>query len=216
MSIVCFIDTETDGVRPDRRVWEVSIIRQSPAEPTEEATLIIADAGVTGAEEPKALEINRYWDRVNRTLQHPELRLNGFRAAHAIQEVTRDATLVGAQPQFDAHGLERLLRWYGLEPQWKRRLRCVESMAMGWTGAELGGLAECAAAVGIEVPQDELHTSYGDAKLCREIWNEIMSKPSPQELRARLRQAQETDEDPDEVRAAFDRGPFGLTAEPSV
>ena len=177
MTHVVWIDTESDGVRPDRRTWEVSMIYRRPGEDDTEMTIIITDSGVTGAEEPYALTVNRYAERFDRELGYGELRMTGARAAAIIHAATRDAYLVGAQVQFDAHSLTRLLQWYGFEPAWKRRLRDIESMVEGHLGQfGIGGLQDCARALGIPVDPTVLHTSLGDARLVRECFDMIYPK----------------------------------------
>ena len=172
---VCWIDTESDGVRPSRRTWEVAIIRQDSADSTPtEITLIISDAGVTGKEEPRALEVNHFETRFVRELQRGESRLPGQRAARIIHDLTKDAWFVAAQPPFDAHSLTTLLDFYGYVPEWKRRLRDIESLTEGHLGLfGIGGLATCATALGVEYDPSVLHTSMGDARLVRACWEKI-------------------------------------------
>lgn len=175
---IVFIDTETDGVRAGRRTWEISWIHRAPTHDgtiiDAQATVIITDSGVTGREEPVALEVNRYEERFNRELWPGERRMSGEHAARLIHAGTHGAWLVGAQPQFDDHGLRRLLDWYGLVPQWKRRLRDIESMSEAHLGRfGIGGLQDCARALGIEVDPAKVHTSAGDVELTRDCFDRI-------------------------------------------
>lgn len=174
---VVILDVETDGVRPDRRIWEVSMAWRRPGEDDTEMTIIISDAGVTGAEEPYALTVNRYAERFDRELGYGEVRMPGARAAGIIHAATRDAYLVGAQVQFDAHSLTRLLQWYGFEPAWKRRLRDIEGIVEGHLGRfAIGGLQDCARALGVPVDPATVHTSLGDVRLVRDCFDMIFPK----------------------------------------
>jgi hypothetical protein len=170
---ICFVDIETDGVRDDRRLWEASIIRVD-ADGVSEQTVIVTDSGVTGREEPEALEINRYHERFVRQLTYPEMRAPGYAAARVLYQLLDGAWFVAAQPQFDAHSLSRLLRWHGHEPPWKRRLRDIESEIEAHLGTfGIGGLQACAKALGVPVDAAVMHTSLGDARLVRACWERI-------------------------------------------
>lgn len=150
------------------------MISRRPGEDPVEITIIITDSGVTGNEEPYALQVNRYEERFNRELARGEIRMNGQQAAGAIHAFTHGAWLVGAQTQFDVHGLTRLLQWYGFEPAWNRRLREIEGMVEAHLGQfGIGGLQACAKALGIDVDPDAVHTSLGDARLVRDCFDRI-------------------------------------------
>ena len=171
---VVFVDTETDGVRHGRRTWEVSLISRRATEGEAEMTIIITDSGVSGREEPRALEVNRFEERFNRELVRGEVRMPGARAAAVISAVTTNAWLIAAQPQFDEVNLARLLRWYGIEPTWQRRLRDIESMTEEHLDQfGIGGLQACAKALEIDVDPAVVHTSLGDARLVRDCFDRI-------------------------------------------
>lgn len=179
---IVFCDSESDGLRADRRTWEVALIHRDPTAdaPDTEVTIIITDSGVTGAEEPDALRINRYEERFNRQLASGEVRRTGYQAALMIQQLTWGAWLVAAQPQFDVHGLTRLLDWYGLKPGWKRRLRDIEGMVEAHLGRfGVGGLQACAEALHIDVDPSVMHTSLGDARLVRACFDRIFDPQLP-------------------------------------
>lgn len=55
---------------------------------------------------------------------------------------------------------------------WSHRLRCVETLTAGHLGREIGGLSDCAAALGIDTPA--AHTALGDARTARAIWDAIL------------------------------------------
>lgn len=151
------------------------MILREPDNSEEYLTLIIEDVDMSNAE-PKALEVNRFEERFGRELRPGhEIRVREFQAAQILHEWTQDATIIGAQPWFDTHGITTLLARHGLEPRWHYQKKCVESLAMGHVrDAELGGLVQCAGAVGVPVDPDAVHTAMGDAILARGIWDVIM------------------------------------------
>ena len=78
------------------------------------------------------------------------------------------ATLVGAQPWFDAAFLARFL---GGTP-WHYRLRCVESMTAGHLGRDVGGLDDCLAA--LDLPENNRpHEALADALAAYRIWQHL-------------------------------------------
>ena len=169
-----YLDTETDGLRSDRRIWEVALILREDDESDEHyLTLLIEDVDLSNAD-PKALEIGRFEERFHRELLPHERRVREFQAAHILQEWTDTATIVGAQPWFDTHGITTLLDRHGLAPGWHYRQRCVESMTMGRVLGQVGGLVACAEALGLKVDDRTVHTAMGDALIVRDIWDLIL------------------------------------------
>lgn len=173
MRALCFLDVESEGLRWDRRIWEVALIlRDDDAE--EYLTLIIDDVDMSNAE-PAALAVNHFDVRFHRELLPHERRVREFQAAHILEEWTNSATIVGAQPWFDTHAITTLLARHGLEPSWHYRQRCVESLAAGRLRDDKGGLVACATAVGVPVDERAVHTAMGDALLARGIYDTIMN-----------------------------------------
>jgi len=175
-----FIDTETDGLHPGRRAWEIAMIRRDHLGTTETSFFLPLDLRDS---DPSALQIGRFWDR------HPSGRkMAGHReqpdsvnvlgthdAAKEVMRWTFGAHLVGAIPSFDAEIFARLLRSNGYLPQWHHRLYCIESIVMGHFGRPVGGLRACAEAVGVTVPDGAEHTAMGDARTVAEIWDVVMA-----------------------------------------
>ncbi len=61
---IVFIDTETTSLRPDRRAWEVGLIRREPGRPdAEHRWLIAADDLDLGNADSFALGVGRFYDR---------------------------------------------------------------------------------------------------------------------------------------------------------
>lgn len=184
MRPLVFIDTETDGLNPrTRQAWEVAMIRVS-AVGREVQVFMVALADVRAAE-PVALQIGGYYDRhpagraaTNKAPLDPasEALLTEYEAALAVCKFTQGATIVGAQPSFDTITLDNLLHKYDLRPEWYHRLRDVESMTTGFLRADVGGLQDCAKALGIESPEAGQHTALGDALLAERIYNRVTGK----------------------------------------
>jgi hypothetical protein len=181
---IVFLDTETDGIHPDRKVWEVAMIRRDDTIQSE--TQFYVDIDLSTAD-PFGLKVGGFYTR------HPRGRfLSGlagddgqdyvrpaFLAAQEVARWTHGATIVGAVPSFDAEVLSRLLRNHGLTPAWHYHLIDVEPMAAGWLAGCGTGMAspqdhvvslpyksdELSRACGIDPPtDDERHTALGDAQ----------------------------------------------------
>lgn len=173
MTILRFLDTETTSLRPDRRVWEVGMIRRNQA--TEAECRFFVDVG--GVDLPGAdlasLDVGRFWSR------HPQaIRMIQGRSPFAWQEVetvwslardrdcwdvpdgavldpcdaavvvaawTHRAHIVGSVPGFDAEVLAALLRDDALTPTWHYHLIDVDTLAVGWLARRLVADAEAAA-----------------------------------------------------------------------
>ena len=91
-----------------------------------------------------------------------------------IFAMTFGAQIVGAVPSFDTRGIENLFAFSGNIPMWHHRLICVESMTVGYLSKEVGGLGNCAAALGIEQDPATEHTAMGDADLTMRIYDAII------------------------------------------
>lgn len=155
MSRLVYLDVETTGLDPDRHeVWEIAYA---------------VDDGPVRASfvshrlkwpDPDALRMNRYLDRWDPTAERER-----YHEADAF-EALAGATLVGANPAFDAAFLRK--RW-GDAP-WHHRLLDVESYAMGVLGYDrpqgLAAIRADLAARGFDVPEPD-HTAAGDVACLR-------------------------------------------------
>lgn len=148
---IVFLDTETNGLHADRRPWEIAWIRREPDGTEIERCIQIADVDNTNAE-LKGLQVGRFhkrWKggpRASATLisksWNEKLGLGGvfggetilleFDAAHLVEQVTRDAIIVGAVPNFDTETLAAMLRRHQLCPAWHYQLMDIEALAAGW------------------------------------------------------------------------------------
>jgi hypothetical protein len=191
---ICFLDTETDGIHPTRKPWEIAMIRRHGEFQVEQSFFVEIDLRTA---DPFGLKVGRFYDR------HPMGRVlsgldddydpvasgadPGFKgqlaAAHAVARMTHGAHLIGAVPNFDSEVLDRLLRQNGFTPGWYYHLQDVETLAVGY----LRGLGkpvpelpwksdELMAAIGVEMPTEaERHTALGDAKWALRAYDRVMS-----------------------------------------
>ena len=188
---IVFLDTETDGVQPNRKVWEVGMI--SRAGDAERETSFMVDIDLSTAD-LFGLRIGRFYDRhpLGRWLsgldtEYPEPDDGGsfvsvFEAARRVARATHGAHIVGAVPNFDTEVLAALIRKCGLVPSWHYHLVDIEAMVVGYLhGVGKGGEIklpwdsdEISRLVGVEnSPEDEKHTAPGDVRWCRRLYNAV-------------------------------------------
>jgi len=193
---LCFIDTETTGVHPDRRVWEVAMIRRDQ-EGEFEWLLQITDVDLSNAD-PFGLKIGGFYERhvsITGGWETSPADVMMFRTeaevAKTVEKITRGAHLVGAVPNFDADCLDKMLRRHKLIPAWHYHLIDVEAMAVGYLNAKVAAGEVFADEVftppwnsddlsrdcGVLPPSDEeRHTALGDARWAMR-WYDAMTGP---------------------------------------
>lgn len=183
-SPIVFLDTETDGVHPGRKVYEIAMIRrETNGQRTE--TQFFVDIDLATADK-FGLAVGKFYDRhpIGRTLsaaamndsctnaawepvgRHDGRMLNQAAAAMRVARWTHDAHIVGAVPNFDTELLDGLLRENGLIPAWHYHLIDVENLAAGWLaagGAHAAGFtaSEVRAAITPPWKSDELSRILG-------------------------------------------------------
>lgn len=190
-----FLDTETTGLGPDSKPWEVAMIVRDPGVAETEAAHhhYMLDVDQTTAD-PYALTMSGFWER------HPAYRrldpLSGPKrlwpmvtpdseAAECIARVTHEALIVGANPSYDMDVLARFLRANGYIPTWDYHPYDVEAVAVGWL-LGTGKAADVAKAhqrwssyrlseaCGVARPTEEdAHTAMGDAKWARDWFDAL-------------------------------------------
>jgi hypothetical protein len=189
---LCFIDTETTGVHPGRRAWEVAIIRRDPGGYEEEWLAQVEDVDLSVAD-PFGLKIGGFYDR------HWHYRLSGTPDGEILSEedvagkveyLTRGAHLVGAVPNFDAEVFADMLRRHKLAPAWHYHLVDVEALAVGYLHGRHSDVIlpdedyarisppwksdDLSRAVGVEpATDDERHTALGDARWAMRLYDAI-------------------------------------------
>lgn len=156
------VDVETNGLDPDRHEvveaawWNLTTDERGSFVPVHQSSKILAAADIA------ALRVNRYVDRLADADQDRD-----FTAIRRMASHVNGATLVGANPAFDAVMLRKLFERNEDElgdgwPVWHHRLWDVEAYAAGVLGlSELLGLSALCAALSIE-PRD--HTAAADVE----------------------------------------------------
>lgn len=167
MSLV-YLDTETTGLNPMRhQIWEIAYaVDGGPIR----SGVVAHD--VAGAE-PVALEINRYWDRVG-AASAPDYDAQAFESE--LRAAITDATLVGANPAFDAAFLATRWDCWGVAP-WKYRMLDIETYAaavLDWPIPRgLKAIAEeLGDRLGWNVPPPD-HTAAGDVRTTRAAYEAL-------------------------------------------
>lgn len=190
---LCFIDTETTSLRPDRRAWEIALIlRNLDARDDREYTWFIdPDDLDLGNADPKSLDIGGYYQRhpiAGQVTHGWSMVQDEDEVLAQVEALTRGAHLVGNVVSFDADVLDRRMRERGLCPSWHHHLIDVEPMVVGY----LAGLAaagqdvtlpglpwrsdDLSRAIGIDPDRYQRHTALGDAQWCRDMFDVAVGK----------------------------------------
>jgi hypothetical protein len=138
---VCFIDTETTGLDPDRHeIWEVAIILPDGGEWDWQLPVDLSRA------DPIALNIGgfhqRRWQSACRTDEQGFAKGNRTSLvdfASDFANMTRGLHLAGAVVSFDSERLWKLLRKNGECPMWHYHIVDVEALAAGYISAKSEG-----------------------------------------------------------------------------
>jgi DNA polymerase III epsilon subunit-like protein len=180
---VCFVDTETTGLDPDRHeIWEVGLITPDGEE---HHWFLPVDLGRADA---VALRIGRYherhpmaYDSVTPDIGCYQRDVMQFAADFAY--LTLGCHLAGAVVSFDEERLRKLLRANGACPEWHYHLIDVEALAIGYiAGKQLDELAlpwcsgELSSQLGVNRNTFEKHTALGDARWARAIYLSVMGE----------------------------------------
>lgn len=149
MTPLVFLDTETDGVHPGRKVWEIAMIRRDNAH--ESTSSIFVDIDLSTAD-PFGLKVGGFYDRhplgkqlsayylnddaTSAAFENADWRSRGVMsrdaAAMHVARWTHGAHIVGAVPNFDTETLAPMLREHGLTPAWHYHLIDIEALAVGY------------------------------------------------------------------------------------
>jgi DNA polymerase III epsilon subunit-like protein len=187
---LCFIDTETTSLRPDRRAWEIGLILRRPGEPDlERVWFIDAQDLDLGNADLGSLKIGRFFERHPQYCSghQPQPCPKEYDVLREVEELTRGAHLIGAVPSFDAEVLATRMRACGICPAWHYHVQDFETLIVGylagqgkpvpplpWRSDDLSRLAD------VEPPgENERHTALGDARWAVRAWDAVMSVPPP-------------------------------------
>ena len=184
-----FLDLETTGLSArDHAIWEcAAILRDEWGCPDEEHVWQIRP-NLDGAD-PEALEKCRFKERfvvpdgVDAVKVTPKgepwggglWKMPIHEALFDMQDLLRDAHIIGANPAFDDSFLKALLQRHGRRIGWNYRLVCVENLVAGHLRQPLPvSLRKSAEAMGVKVDDDARHTALGDARLARDVYDAVM------------------------------------------
>ena len=170
-----FLDTETTGLNPEiHEMWEYSPIVREDDGSQRSFTRHIPGVSLYNAD-PMALRIGRFYDRYTPVSIPPR------DMASEAARLLSGATLVGANPSFDAAFMAKFLRQNNQAPAWNHRMVDVEVLAMAALKLpEPVGLVKSAELLGIAVDKEAAHTASYDAYLAMEIYDLVIggfSKP---------------------------------------
>lgn len=133
MSVV-FLDTETTGLDPDiEEIFEIAVVKWTPTGWTNYVAHLEPDPGVLARMHPKALEVNRYFERTssNWLWHHPPA------VAAELTQLLDGVHIAGAVPDFDARFLTAFFKKLRLpRPNWHYHLIDVEVLATGFLAAK--------------------------------------------------------------------------------
>lgn len=181
---VCFVDTETAGLRPDSEIWEVGLITPDGEEHHWFLPLDVEAA------DPIALSIGGYHERHpqgNHSFNPDYLSVCEPRElARSFAKLTHGLHLAGAVVSFDALRLERLMLLWNVAPSWHYHLVDVEGLAAGWLARDYGrgwpavelpwDSNELSLAVGVDPKSFDRHTALSDCRWAKAIFEAVMGE----------------------------------------
>lgn len=189
MTTLAFLDLETTHLSPAvGQLWEIGlIIRDDDGDDVEYLWQVRPD--LTGAD-PKALQIGRFherfavpdgWEAVCFEDGQPTFRLTLPELLFDLQDLLRDAVIVGSNPGFDVAFLTALLQRHGRKLPWHYRPIDIATLAAGslyGAGATVPALPYSSYVlselVGVPHPDAEVgHTALGDARWARSVYDAV-------------------------------------------
>lgn len=201
MTALAFVDTETTGLHPGRRAWDVAVIRREEDGSEQTLSTFVGDVDLSNAD-LMGLQIGRFYERHPsftggraRDMYASDSTYGEFWVAEQVERLTRGAHIVGCVPNFDTEVFADMLRRHQLAPSWHYHLIDVEALAVGYLcglaaenpGGGISGSVmlpwrsdDLSRACGVEPPSDEeRHTALGDARWAMRLYDAIVPAMSP-------------------------------------
>jgi DNA polymerase III alpha subunit (gram-positive type) len=188
MTKFVFLDTETTGLQPARRAWDIAAIVRNPGRPGDgvEHQWFIEETDLDlGNADPFGLKVGHFYER------HPQFNdtedgslavEDEYSVLQAVESITRGAIIVGAVPNFDTETLGARMREHGILPSWHYHLVDVETLAAGAIGQEPPWDFDAMLAVfGLEYAEEDRHTALGDARMARDLYDAVLASKAASE-----------------------------------
>ncbi len=194
MTRVIALDSETTGLDSEReQVFEIATVDVVTGE--EHVWRIRPDDEVVECMHPKAVEVNRFYERVADPTWRWDPPLHSLRR---LRTVLAGAHIVGAVPDFDTRFLTATYQRFRMTPpRWQYHLIDVETLAVGYlhgysagwqtgspsTRLELPGVLrtlpwdsdDLSRACGIEPPgEGRRHTALADARWAARLYRRLI------------------------------------------
>ena len=192
---LCFLDTETTGLGPDRHIWEIAAILRNPDGTETEYHAFVQHDQDRAASLPESF-------RTDHDARYVEGR--ALTPAGVVDDLTillrtdggyHDRPhIVGAVPSFDTQILEMLFGYHGHKIPWHHHIQDAETLSLGYVAAlarEYPGSRfadymkagappvdsdKLSALIGVEPAQFERHTAMGDVRWSRAMWDTVMAR----------------------------------------
>ena len=174
-----FLDTETTSLRHDRRVWEVAAIVRDheKGQDLEHSWLVHFEDLDLGNADLMSLKVGKFFQRHPFAIGDYVKVRTEFRVLQDVEELTRDALIVGAVPWFDTEVLGNRMRANGLCPSWHYHLVDVEALAAGALKlAPKWDFDKVLDAFGLTYDEADRHTALGDARMVRDLYDAVMAR----------------------------------------
>lgn len=175
MNKIVFLDTETTGLDPNRHeLLEVAMLVRTQSHPGSDLTINFSLNIDPLKADPKALEVNHYFERQDELLK---MRISHALAGRFLLQQLTDAVVVGNNVQFDLRFVaEFLLTRTNVEncTPWHYNPVDIKALAAGKLG--LGeppwSTERIAQAANVPLPTDQ-HTAFADACWNRNVYDEL-------------------------------------------
>lgn len=195
--LLCFVDTETGGLRTNDRPWEIAVVRRDSEDVETRHVVYIADFAPSKAD-PKALELGGFYDRhplhtvdpLARAANSPafdpespsvdERLMTEGQAAYYLERLVRGATVVCCNPGYDVPRLTAMLERHGFAWTAHYRDLCATTYAAGLLGMlPPFDNRKVGAALGISRnAHGTEHTGLADALYARDLYDAAVAADS--------------------------------------